>query len=441
MSGMHQRVWGLALPIMLSNLSVPLLGMVDTAMMGHMPDTRFLAGVAVGNTLIHFLFWGFGFLRMSTVGLTAQAQGEGLTQQVQHALTRGLLLALGLGLLLWALQGVLWPLGIALMEPPETAAAEAAVYWGIRIWGAPAVLMNYVLWGWFLGRQNATTPLLLMLVMNGSNALLDWWFVMGLGWETAGVARASVLAEYLSLALGLLLAWRGFTWRGPWLRGLWGDVNWRDYAAINGDLWLRTVSLLFAFAFFTAQSGQLGETVLAVNAVLLNFQLFVAYGLDGFAHAAEALVGKAKGAGSRQDLYRTFRATALWSAVASCAYAAVYAVSGSWVVMQLTDLQTVQELAMDYLPWVIATPIISVAAFWLDGVFIGAARSRDLRNSMLFAVFLIYLPSWYVLRPLDNHGLWLALMLFLLARGITLGWRFARITQQNAWFESLRATR
>lgn len=431
----HAQVWRLSGPIILSNLSVPLLGMVDTAVMGHLPDTRFLAGVAIGNTIIHFLFWAFGFLRMSTVGLAAHAHGANNAVDLQRWLIRGFMLAVLLGALLIIFQYPLLKSGLWLMAAPENASDQASIYMSIRIWGAPAVMLNYVVWGWFLGREDATTPLIIMVFMNALNILLDLVFVYCLSWETAGVAWATLIAEYSGLLMGMYWVNKRFQFLPEGFAHI-ADLNsWKAFAHMNSNLFIRTVSMLFAFAFFTAQSGQLGEATLALNAVLLNFQMFAAYGLDAIAFAAEALVGKAIGSRSREKLMRVFRVTMFWSALMAIVFSLVYWVTAQHIVYLLTSLDAIRLASKDYLIWVIITPMVSVWAFWLDGVFIGASRSVAQRNAMLVSVFLIYLPTWYVLRPLENHGLWFALMVFLAARGITLGWRFWQLTRHDQWLE------
>ncbi len=425
----HRRVWALAGPMILSGVSTPLLGMVDTAVMGHLPDARFLGAVAVGAMVIHFLFWAFGFLRMGTTGLTAQAHGRNDGDELRAVLGRALVLASGFGGLLVLFQWPLSELAFALVQPSAQVEAEARVYYSIRVWAAPAALANYALWGWFLGAQNARAPLLIMLSINGVNIALDLLLVVGLGMQTEGVAWGSLLAEYTGLVLGLFLVRRELSaYAGRWvLRRVLARASLVHMLRLNYDIFLRTLGLMFAFAFFTTQGARLGDATLAANAVLMNFQTFMAYGLDGFAHAAEALVGRSIGARDPRGLRRGILATGLWSLVTALGFTGVYVVAGQSVIALLTDLESVRATAATYLPWLMLTPLVSVWAYWLDGIAIGATRAAAMRNAMLIAVFLIYLPSWYLLRPLGNHGLWLALMLFMAARGATLGWWLWRV--------------
>lgn len=428
-------MWRIAAPMILSGLSTPLLGLVDTAVMGHLPDARFLGAVAVGAMVIQFLFWAFGFLRMGTTGEAAQAAGAGDGDRLRAVLGRALLLGAGLSALLLLFQGPLLALALALVKAGPAVSAEASVYLHIRIWAAPAALANYALWGWFLGVQAPHAPLALMLTINGANVALDLLLVVGLGMQTAGVALASLISEYLGLALGLVLL-RGQLGRHPgrWRGGaLFDGAALRATMTLNADIFLRTLGLMFALAFFTAQGARLGDAVIAANAVLMNFQTFMAYGLDGFAHAAEALTGRALGAGDRRGFRRAVAAAGLWSLFTALGFFVVYLLAGEAIIGLLTDLPAVRAEAARYLPWLVASPLVSVWAFLLDGVFIGATRGAALRNAMLVCVFLIYLPAWYLLRPLENHGLWLALLLFLAGRGLTLVWAYARIARREGF--------
>ena len=422
MDSMHRQLRRLAAPLILANLSVPLLGMVDTAVVGHLEDPAPLGAVAIGATLFGFLYWGFGFLRMGTTGLTAQEVGGG--GAVELVLLRGLLLAGIIGAGLIALQGPLGRIGLDLLAPGPEVRPLAETYFAIRIASAPAALVHYVVAGWFLGRENGRVPLLLMVLVNGLNAVLDALLVLGLGMGVAGVAFASLAAEYVAAGLGLALVARA----GGLARPAAGWAAVRDGAAlrrmvvVNRDLFVRTLVLLGAFAFFTRQGAAQGEVILAANAVLLNFQTLMAYALDGFAHATEALTGRTVGGGDREGLRRAVVAAAQWSAGLAVGFSAAYLVAGEYLIALLTGIPEVRAAAATYLPWAAAAPLVAVAGFLFDGVFIGATWTRDLRNAMLVVVFGIYLPAWWLLMPaFGNHGLWAAMILFLAARGVALG--------------------
>ncbi len=426
----HRQVWRLAMPMILSNISIPLLGLVDTAVVGHLEHAYYLGAVALGALIFSFVFWAFGFLRMGTTGLVAQAYGREEWQLSYDWLLRGVLLALLLALLLMLAQR--WMLAFALYWLPGSAPVEhyAAEYFLIRIWSAPASLMNYVLIGWFLGMQYARGPLYLLLVVNISNIVLDLWLVLGLEMSVAGVAWASVGAEYLGMGVGIWLVRRrlaGMPCGYCWHRLLdWPAL--KRMLVVNQNIFIRTLCLLFSFAFFTAQGARQGDVILAANALLMNFQTFMAYALDGFAHAAEALVGKAIGRKNRQELAAVVRTTGLWSLLIALLFSVLYLLAGQWIVGLLTDIEQVYTAALQFLPWMILMPWVAVWSYWLDGVFIGATRSVQMRNTMLVSSGLVFLPAWYVLQPWGNHGLWAALMIFMLARALTMGWSYRRST-------------
>ncbi len=432
----RRRVIALAWPLIVSNLTVPLLGLVDTAVVGHLPDSRYLGGVTLGATLFSFLYWGFGFLRMGTTGLAAQACGRQDHDDLIRLLGQSLMLAAVIGLVLIALHPLLIPAGLALLDGSAAVTAEADTYARIRILSAPAVLANYALIGWFLGRGYSRVTLVLMIVNNLANILLDLLFVVGLGMTTDGVALASVLADYLALSVGAgwaLHAWRGWGWRR--VTGIFGPVaGYRRLLGVNAALFIRTLCLLFAFAFFHAQGAQLGDVTLAANAVLLQFVLLASYGLDGFAHATESLVGQQIGADDEAGFRRIVRAALEWSLATAALASLGFALGGETLIRLLTDLPDVRVAAANFLPWMVAMPLLAVASYLLDGVFIGATRTRAMRDTMIIAVLAGYLPVWWLSQPLGNHGLWLAFVSFTLARGLLLGAVFWRSWRRRAWF-------
>jgi MATE family multidrug resistance protein len=421
--------------MILSNISIPLLGMVDTAVVGHLSEPYYIGAVAVGALIFNFIYWGFGFLRMGTTGLTAQAFGADDSDELRAALGRAVITAVALSAILLSAQGHVLRAALGLVDASAEVEALAGVYFTIRIWSAPATLANYALLGWFIGMQNTRVPLVLLLATNLINIALDLAFVVGMGMDVDGVALASVIADYTGVALGLALAvvelrrhpgeWRAARLRDP--------ARLRQMLSVNHNIFLRTLALIFSFAFFTAQGARQGDAILAANTVLLNFQTFMAYGLDGFAHAAEALVGRAMGQRRREDFIAAVRATAQWSALVALAFAALYALAGAQIIALLTNIAPVRQAAAVFLPWAMVSPLVSVWGFWLDGVFIGATRAAEMRNTMLVSAFGVYLPAWYVLQPLGNHGLWLALMLFMAARAVTMGVVYRRIDRQGGF--------
>lgn len=430
----HRRVWHLAAPIMLSNISVPLLGAVDTAVVGHLPDPAYLGAVAVGALVFSFVFWTFGFLRLSSTGLAAQALGAGRSDEVRAVLGRAVLLAAAIGLALILLRGPIAWGAFALIETSDAVRGHADAYVAIRLWAAPATLANYALLGWLLGLGRARSVLLIQLVLNGSNMALDLLFVLGLGWGVEGVAWASVIAETVALALGLLLVARLLPrMGGVWRRDLLADLAaFRRLMSVNRDLFLRTLFLIAGFAWFTAQGAQMGDVTLAANAALLNFQTLMAYALDGYADAAEALVGRTLGAGDAAGFDQVIRASSLWALVTAAMFALTYGLAGPLLIDLLTGIAEVREAARTYLPWAVAMPLLAVASFQLDGIFIGALRTAAMRNAMALSLGAFLAAGWLLIPLAGNHGLWAAFGLFMAARAITLGLAFPALRRAAA---------
>jgi MATE family multidrug resistance protein len=418
----------LAAPIIVSNISVPLLGAVDTAVVGHLPDPAYLGGVAVGSMVFDFLYWGFGFLRMGTSGFVAQARGAGDGAEVRAVLGRALMTAGALGALILALQGPIGATALGLVGASPAVGASAAGYVAVRVWSAPATLANYALLGWLFGMQRPKTALVLQVFSNGLNIALDLWFVVGLGWGVAGVAGASVIADYAAAALGLWLILRTLPGQAGWdRRRLLARDRLTALFRVNRDIFVRTLCLIFAFAWFTAQGARLGDVTLAANAVLLNLQSIMAYGLDGFAFAAEALVGGAVGARDRPAFVALTRAVTQWSVGLAVLVAAAYGVFGSAIVALFTDLPAVRATAAMYLPWMVASPLVSVWSYVLDGIYVGATRTAEMRNGMAIALGSYLVAAQLLLPAWANHGLWLAFLILMLMRAATLGAWFPRV--------------
>ena len=425
----HGRIWRLAGPIILSNVSVPLLGIVDTAVMGHLPGPQYIGAVAVGAVIFHVVYWGMGFLRMGTTGFTAQALGANDADEVRATLTRALIVAVLLGVALIAVQRPIAWAAMPLIKASPQVEPLTDLYFSIRIWGAPAALANFVFVGWFIGIHNTRAALVLQIVMNGVNIVLDLWFVPGLGWGVEGVAIATLIAEIGAVALGAALVMRNLLpIGGRWRRALILDAGRiRKMMSLNRDIFIRSLCLMGSFAVFTSVGARIGDVALAANAVLFNFQIFMAYALDAFAFAAEALVGSAIGAGDRTRYRTAVRVTSVWALVFAAGFAVFYAMAGASVIDAITDIEPVRAAARDYLPWAIVLPLISVWSFQLDGIFIGATRGSDMRNAMMLSTF-AYIATLAVLVPwLGNHGLWIAFTVFMVARAITLGALFPAI--------------
>lgn len=432
----NRRVWRLAGPIILANLTTPLLGAVDTAVVGHLPDPSYIGGVAVGSVIFSFLYWGLGFLRMGTTGFTAQAHGAGDAAELRACLLRPLVLALGCGALLILLQGPIRAGGLWAIGASAGVTGEAATYFDIRIWSAPGALVNFVVLGWLFGVQRAQTALLLQLLLNGANIVLDLVFVVGFGWAVAGVAWATLIAELTGAAAGLVVILRSLRQHpaaADWAR-LRDPARLTALLRVNFDIFLRTLCLLTTTVIFTSQSAQFGDVVLAGNAILKQFQTFIVYGLDGFAHAAEILAGSALGARDRATFRRAVVACSLWGIGGAVAASLILLLAGSLLIGVMTSLPQVRLTAETYLWWLIASPVVSVWSFLLDGIFIGATRTAAMRNAMVLSLGVFLLAVWLLLPALGNHGLWLSFMLFLAARAVTLGLHYPALEKSvGSW--------
>lgn len=418
--------------MILSNLTVPLLGAVDTAVIGHLDQPYYLGAVAVGAMVFNYLYWSFGFLRMGTTGLTAQAFGARDGDEIRTVFGRAAGLGLILGAALILLQiPIIWG-GLALLDASVEVETLARDYFNIRIWSAPAVLVQYSMLGWFLGVQNTRAVLALQAVTNGLNVVLDIWFVLGLGWGVEGVALATVISEWAGVALGVVIMRRVLrSVDGRWRVDLmWDTSKFKRFIGVNRDLFIRTFCLLGVFAWVTAKGAELGDVILAANAVLLIFQSLMSYGLDGFAHAAEALTGSALGSESRTSFRSAVRASATWAAILAVFCAAGFWLFGQSLIAVMTDITEVRRVANVYMPWMVLSPIVSVSGFLLDGVFIGATETRPLRNSMVFAFAVFILASWILIPVYGNHGLWFAFVGFMGLRGILLGFAYPRLLRK-----------
>lgn len=427
----HRGVCRLAWPMIISNLSTPLLGVVDTAILGHLPEVDYLAAVAIGAALVTFVFWSFGFLRMGTTSLVAQAVGANNDDAVRQILVHSVKLAVILSLLLWLVQGWLLPIAIGWMAEPSPARQLALSYCHLRMIAAPATLLNYVVMGWFIGKQNTRIPMLLMITMNAINLVLDVILVWWMGFGSHGAAWASVGAEYGCLLLGALLLVKHGAVSGHGFGQYPERGSMAGLLAINGHLFVRTAVLLSVLLFFTAQGAQMGAAVVAANAILLQWVSIISYGLDGYAHAAEALVGRATGAANRQLFRKAIVYTGGWSLITALSLSLLLAVAGQNTVLWFTDLPEVLDVANRYYGWLILFPVLSMTAYHLDGVFLGWGRADVMQLSMLASALGVFLPLWWL--GDGNGGLWIAFMAFNFSRGVMLaGFLILKLRRQTA---------
>ncbi|RKP58526.1 MATE family efflux transporter [Pararobbsia silviterrae] len=421
----HRKVLGLSIPIVLANLTQPLLSAVDTAIAGHMADVSVLGGVALGGLFFLFVFWGFAFLRMGTTGLVAQAHGAGDAEALRAIVLRALSLAFAFGIVVLAVRAPLIRFVIGLLGGSPTAQARAMAYCSARIFAAPLVLANFVVLGYLLGTQHARLALLVQWVVNVANVVAVLTFVYGFGWGIAGIGAATACADAVGFVLGMALL---AILRPRGLRPIRWPAVFERHAmlhmiGINRDIFVRTACLVVSFGWFAHTGAQLGDTVLAANALLLNFQTFMAYALDGFANAAEALVGAALGARHRAALLAAIRVTLIWTGGGALAFSLCYLAIGPSIIDWLTDQAAVRATARTYLPWAALSPLLSAWSFALDGMFIGATRTRDMMVSMAIAMALFLAAAMGLGHAFGNHGLWAAFMLFMIVRAVTLGVR------------------
>ena len=432
---LHRQVLALALPMVLSNLTVPLLGLVDAAVVGHLKEAWYLGGVAVGGSMINMTFWLLGFLRMSTTGLSAQAYGAQQHSEQVRLLVQGLALAFGFSFFLLLLHSPIQSLIFQFSDASTQVKFYAEQYFSIRIWGAPAALANFVIIGWLLGIQKAKGPMWMLIVTNVINIVLDCVLVLGLHWKVEGAAIASMVADYCGFALGLWFVVQ--YWREHHLPSVMIGIKslhqrFGRLLSLNRDIFLRSLCLQMAFVFMTFEGASLGTNVVAANAVLMSLLMLVSYGMDGFAFAMEALVGQSVGSGNRSHLKRSLIGVTFWSVLIALGFTVAFTVFGHDIIGLISDIPAVQKEAAHYLPWLACVPLLSLWCFLLDGIFIGATRGHDMRNSM-FVSILTFFGIWWFTQSQGNEALWWAMLGFLSMRGLSLGFVFQRNWKKNTF--------
>lgn len=429
----HRRVLKIAVPIVIANATVPILGAVDTGVVGQLGVAAPIGAVGIGAVILSSIYWIFGFLRMGTVGLTSQAIGAGDDGEAAALLTRALMLGAGGGAALILLQVPIFYGAFFVAPASDEVEVLAKGYLSIRIWSAPAAIAMFGITGWLIAQERTRAVLAMQVWMNGLNVLLDLWFVLGLDWGVNGVALATFLAEWSGLALGLWLcrsAFQGPAWR-DWVQ-VFDASRLRHMLSVNGDILIRSMLLEAIMVSFLFIGSGFGDVTLAANQVLLQFLMITAYAMDGFAFAAEALVGKAMGARRRSELRRSAVLTSIWGAIVAVTLSLVFALLGGAVIDLMSKSAEVQAEARVFLIYMIFAPVLGWAAWMLDGIFIGATATRDMRNMML-ASFLVYVAVVAVLVPgLENHGLWLAYLVSFVVRGVTLALRYPALESRAA---------
>jgi multidrug resistance protein, MATE family len=428
----HTTILRIAIPIMLSNVTEPLIGVVNTAVVGQLPEAHLIGGVAVGSLIFSFLFWGFGFLRLSTSGLSAQATGAGDAREVGAIVWRSLLISVAVGISLIALSPILKPLAISLMGGSRDVQSAATTYFSYRIWAAPAALANFTILGWFIGQGRTKVALTTQLALNVTNMALSSLFVLHFNMGIAGVGLAVLIAEYAACGLGLIMVlWRLRELKQPFDRAhVLAPSKIKSLITANTDMMIRTVCLLFAFAWFTSRSARNGDTAVAANSVLLHMFEIAAYMIDGFAYAAEALVGQAIGAKDRVSYGKAITLSTLYVMLFGALASLLILLFGPRFIAVMTVNEAVRTFASHYIYWAAITPFLGAACFLYDGIFTGAMATRDMRNMMLLSLA-AYMLAWVVLEPrYGNHGLWAALSIFFIARSLSFAARLPAIKQR-----------
>lgn len=421
----HRRILKVAVPIVLSNATVPILGAVDTGVVGQIGDPVPIGAVGIGAIVLSAVYWVFGFLRMGTVGLTSQALGAGDRAEADALLARALMIGFGAGLVLIAVQSVVFTAAFSVSPASAEVETLARDYMAIRIWSSPAAIGIYGITGWLIAAERTRAVLVIQLWMNGVNIVLDLWFVLGLGWGVEGVAFATFVAEWSGLALGLWFC------RGAFQRPFWRErtrvfnaARLKRFAAVGNDILIRSVLLEAIFVSFLFLGSDFGDVELAANQVLLQFLHITAYAMDGFAFSAESFVGQATGAKSPRRVRRASIMTSLWGGGTAVMLGLVFAVFGAAIIDIMTTSQDVRDAARVYLGYMVLAPLFGFPAWMFDGIFIGATRTADMRNMMVVSAA-VYLAAVLLLLPdLANHGLWIALLISFIARGVTLGMRY-----------------
>lgn len=422
MKDINRQILRIAVPAIVSNITVPLLGLVDVAIVGHLGSAAYIGAIAVGGMVFNVMYWLFGFLRMGTSGMTSQALGQRNFTEVVRLLIRSLGVGLSVALLLILLQVPLRELALYIMEPTASVRRYAEMYFDILIWGAPAMLGLYGFTGWFIGMQNSRLPMYIAVMQNVVNIAASLCLVFGLGMKVEGVALGTLIAQYAGLLMAGLMWLAGYRrlWKYFCGAGLFGWNSMKRFLEVNRDIFLRTLCLICVMLFFTSAGSWQGETVLAVNTLLMQFYMIFSYFMDGFAYAGEAISGKYYGAGNRVGLKDAVRNLFGWGVAMMILFTLLYIIGGENFLALLTSDERVVAASGEYLGWAVLIPLAGMSAFVFDGIFIGITQSKSMLCSTAIASASFF-GMYFGLHPLlGNHALWLAFILYLVLRGIVL---------------------
>lgn len=420
MRKMQREILRLAIPNIVTNITVPLLGMVDLAIVGHLPNVSYIGAIAIATMIFNMIYWIFGFLRMGTSGFTAQAFGAGDFREAGRILSRSFTVGISIALLLLIFQRPILSLTMSVVEGSHEMKSIAARYFFVNIWAAPAVLSLYSLKGWFIGMQNSKVPMFIAIAINVVNICMSLIFVFVLDMDIEGVALGTVIAQYTGLAMALWFFFRKYRDISREI-SLRESLVWRQmvrFFSVNGDIFLRTICLVAVFSFFPIAGSRFGDDTLAINTLLMQFFTIFSYIMDGFAYASEALTGRFIGENSRARLLQSIRGSLAWGVVFTLLFTLVYALFGQNLLYLFTDKREIILMAKDYYLWVLLIPIAGFSAFLFDGIFIGATASREMLYAIAIATGIFFLTYWLLSPTLGNNALWLALILFLFLRGL-----------------------
>jgi len=416
---MNKQILRLAIPNIISNLSVPLLSTVDTALMGRQESAAYIGAVGLGAIIFNFIYWSFGFLRMGTTGLAAQAYGNTDHQELSNIMGRAFIVVAGGTVLIWALQMPIALASFGLLEGSPEVEALAREYYNIRIWAAPATIGLYAMMGWFFGMQNAIYPMLLTILINTVNIVANLILVYHFGMKADGVALGTVIAQYVGLFAAFGLFYYKYSYYIKYFnrKKILEIEAIKRFMSLNANIFIRTFCLIFVLAFFTNQSAKQGDVLLAVNMILMQLINWMAYGVDGFAYASESLVGKYAGGRDMRNVKKTVRYSFAWGMLLAVGFSVAYFFGGKPLLWLFTDQENIVAAALPFMAWMAVIPLIATPSYMWDGIYIGMTASREMRDSMLIAM-LIFLVSYFAFRFMGNDGLWLALVVFLAARGL-----------------------
>lgn len=418
---MNREILKLAIPNILTNLSVPLVSIVDLALMGRMPSSHYIIAIGFGTVIFNFLYWAFGFLRMGTTGMVSQAFGKQNQAETIQLLLKGLIISLIAGIVLLIFQKGIAHLSILIIDPDDIIIAPLNLYFKYRIYAAPATISIYVISGWLMGMQDSKSAMVIAIAINGINTLLSYLLVYSFNLDIAGVALGTVIAQYAGILISIIILFKKYKlnlFRLNW-KSAFTSSGWKEFILVNGNIFVRTICLIFVLSFFKTQAGNVDPILGAANILLLEFVTISAFGIDGFAYAAESLSGKYFGQNNKALFFRAIKVLFKWGIGFSILISLVFHLSGKQILTILTDKNEIIDTALIYLPWLVLAPIINSIAFIWDGIYIGTTASKAMRDTLLISSFIVFLPSYYYfVNSWGNHGIWLSLSLFMLSRGL-----------------------